>query len=170
MAGKFEVKKSTNGQFMFNRKAGSHEVILASGFDHEKQTVTESIESASAHALDDQGYERKNATKGSPFFALKAAESGETDLAAYYSCRREGHRTADGATYNPNALTAAYPNLPWGRQAKITNKSNGRTVMAAANHSGPTTLSRIVDVSRRVARQLELVRSGLIEVRSKLIH
>ena len=73
MAGKFEIKKSTNGQFMFNLKAGNHEVILTSELYHEKQSAMNGVESVRANASDDGRYERKTAKNGSPFFVLKAA-------------------------------------------------------------------------------------------------
>jgi uncharacterized protein len=74
MAGKFEIKKSGNGQFMFNLKAGNHEVILTSDLYHEKQSVRNAVESVRANALDDGRYERKTAKNGSPSFR---AEGGE---------------------------------------------------------------------------------------------
>ena len=85
MAGKFEVKKSTNGQFMFNLKAGNHEVILTSELYHEKQSARNGIESVRANAMDDTRYERKNAKNGSPFFVLRAANGEVIGKSEMYS-------------------------------------------------------------------------------------
>ena len=40
-------------------------------------------------------------------------------LASYYS---EGTQTASGEQYDPNALTAAHPNLPFGTKLRVTRK------------------------------------------------
>ena len=54
--------------------------------------------------------------------AAVSAAVGETEtgLAAVYSGRLNGHRTASGARYNPNALTAAHQTLPFGTKVKVT--------------------------------------------------
>jgi len=104
------------------------------------------------------------------FAATEPSGGVETGVEAYYSRRLEGHRAASGATYNPNNLTAAHNSIPFGTQVKITNKRNGRTATAVVNDRGPTTPGRIVDVSRRVARQLGFLKSGLTEVELEVIH
>jgi uncharacterized protein YegP (UPF0339 family) len=85
MAGKFEIKKSANGQFMFNLKAGNHEVILTSELYHEKQSVRNGVESVRANASDDGRYERKTAKNGSSFFVLKAANGEVIGKSEMYS-------------------------------------------------------------------------------------
>jgi uncharacterized protein len=85
MAGKFEIKKSTDGQFMFNLKAGNHEVILTSELYREKQSALNGVESVRANALDDRRYERKTAKNGSPFFVLRAANGEPIGKSEMYS-------------------------------------------------------------------------------------
>ena len=72
MAGKFELKRSKSGQFMFNLKAGNHQVILTSELYREKAGAQNGIESVKKHAGDDANYERKTSRKGEPYFVLKA--------------------------------------------------------------------------------------------------
>lgn len=72
MSAKYELKKSTNGQFMFNLKAGNGEVILASELYVNKEGATGGIESVKGNSNDDARYERKKSKSGQPFFVLKA--------------------------------------------------------------------------------------------------
>jgi uncharacterized protein len=73
MAGKFEIKKSNTGKFMFNLKAGNGKVILTSQLYRTKAAAQAGIESVKQHAADDANYERKTSTGGEPYFVLKAA-------------------------------------------------------------------------------------------------
>ena len=73
MAGKFELKKSDSGQFMFNLKAGNNQVILTSELYRDKAGAQNGMESVKKHAGADANYERKTSVKGDPYFVLKAA-------------------------------------------------------------------------------------------------
>lgn len=73
MAGTFEIKKASDGQFMFNLKAGNHEVILTSELYRQKEGATNGIASVKTNAPLNERYERKTAKDGSPYFVLKAA-------------------------------------------------------------------------------------------------
>lgn len=72
MAGKFELKKSKSGQFMFNLKAGNGQVILTSELYKAKAGASNGIESVKKNAGNDANYERKTSTKNEPYFVLKA--------------------------------------------------------------------------------------------------
>ena len=101
--------------------------------------------------------------------AQTSGAGAESGLAAYYGHRLEGHKTASGAIYRPNGMTAAHKTLPFGTKVKITNKKNGKTATAVINDRGPTTPGRILDVSRRVARQLGFGKTGMAEVELQVI-
>ncbi len=73
MAAKFEIEKSTNGQFHFRLKAGNGEIILTSEQYTAKASAEKGIESVKANAATDGRYERKSSTKSQPYFVLKAA-------------------------------------------------------------------------------------------------
>jgi hypothetical protein len=73
MAGKFELKKSKDGQFMFNLKAGNNEVILTSELYKAKASAMNGIESVKKNAGNDANYERRTSIKNEPYFVLKAA-------------------------------------------------------------------------------------------------
>ena len=73
MAGKFVIKKSSDGQFRFNLKAGNGEIILTSELYKAKASAINGIESVKKNAPLDNRYERKVDKAGHPRFNLKAA-------------------------------------------------------------------------------------------------
>jgi uncharacterized protein len=77
MAGYFELKAAAGGQFMFNLKAGNHEVILTSELYKAKQGALGGIASVQKNAALDERYQRKTAKNDAPYFVLVAV-NGET--------------------------------------------------------------------------------------------
>ena len=73
MAGKFHLKKSSDGQFRFVLKAGNGETILTSELYKAKGSALNGIESVKKNAPLDERYERKLDKSGHPRFNLKAA-------------------------------------------------------------------------------------------------
>ena len=63
---------------------------------------------------------------------------------------------------NREALTAAHRTLPLGTKVKVTNKSNGHSVVVTINDRGPFLRGRIIDLSPAAARVLGF--SGLTHV------
>lgn len=73
MAAKFELKKSTTGQYHFNLKSGNGEIILSSEMYTAKSGAEGGIEAVRNNASLDERYERKSSTDGKEYFVLKAA-------------------------------------------------------------------------------------------------
>jgi uncharacterized protein len=72
MAGKFELKNAAGDQFMFNLKAGNGQIILTSETYKAKASALNGIESVKKNAIKKEQYEKKQTTKGDPYFVLKA--------------------------------------------------------------------------------------------------
>ena len=89
----------------------------------------------------------------------------KTGIASYYGARHHGKRTASGEPFDQNALTAAHPTLPFGTRVLVTNLSNDKSVVLRINDRGPHTRGRLIDVSRKAAQQLDMLRSGTAKVR-----
>ncbi|MCB1916255.1 MAG: septal ring lytic transglycosylase RlpA family protein [Rhodocyclaceae bacterium] len=89
----------------------------------------------------------------------------EEGVAAWYGRKFAGRRTASGKRFNPEAMTAAHPSLPFGARVRVTNLENDRQVVVTINDRGPTTPGRIVDLSLGAARKLGMVRKGIADVR-----
>ena len=84
MAGYFVLKKSGD-QFMFNLKAGNHEVILTSERYVSKKNAEGGIASVRTNSGDDGRYERKTSKAGEPYFVLTAANSQTIGKSEMYS-------------------------------------------------------------------------------------
>jgi rare lipoprotein A len=89
--------------------------------------------------------------------------------ASWYGRHFHGRRTASGQRFNMNAMTAAHKTLPMGTKIRVTNLANGRSVMLTINDRGPFARNRIIDVSRRAARELGFLRRGVAKVRVQVI-
>jgi rare lipoprotein A len=107
--------------------------------------------------------------KPDPSTAKKApaapATLPQTGQASWYGAAHHGKRTASGAIYNKEALTAAHPSLPFGTRVKVTNLSNGKSVEVEITDRGPFVGGRIIDLSQAAARALGMVESGTATVR-----
>jgi rare lipoprotein A len=90
-------------------------------------------------------------------------------LAAYYSDRLNGRKTASGQIFDQNALTAAHPTLPFGTRVKVTNTKNSRSVVVRINDRGPTQPGRVIDLSRAAADKLAMRRAGLVPVKLEVV-
>jgi len=89
----------------------------------------------------------------------------EYGLASFYGVEFEGRLTASGERYDPRKLTAAHRTLPFGSHARVTNLTNHRSVTVRINDRGPHREGRIIDLSRRAARDQGFVGAGITQVR-----
>ena len=87
--------------------------------------------------------------------------SAADQVASVYS-HESGSGTASGQKLNREAFTAAHRTLPFGSKVKVTNKSNGRSVVVTINDRGPFVRGRVIDVTPAAARVLGF--SGLAQV------
>ena len=93
----------------------------------------------------------------------------EVGFASYYASRFHGARTASGERYDQEAMTAAHRTLPFGTRVRVTNLTNGRSVVVTITDRGPFAPGRVIDVSRRAARKLDFVRAGTVRVRIRIL-
>jgi rare lipoprotein A len=73
-----------------------------------------------------------------------------------------GSATASGERARPGGLTAAHRTLPFGTHVRVTNKSNGRSVVVRINDRGPFVRGRVIDLTPAGAHALGF--SGLAPV------
>lgn len=88
---------------------------------------------------------------------------------SYYADKFAGRPTASGAPYRPGKLTAAHNTLPFGTKIRVTNTRTGRSVKVVVNDRGPHVKGRIVDVSKKAARKLDLIDAGVAPVQLKMV-
>lgn len=84
-AGRFELKKSKDGQFMFNLKASNGQVILTSELYKTRPSAEKGIESIKKNAAREGSFEVKKNAKGEPYFILKSSNGREIGRSGYYS-------------------------------------------------------------------------------------
>ncbi|WP_082363508.1 septal ring lytic transglycosylase RlpA family protein [Chondromyces crocatus] len=88
---------------------------------------------------------------------------GERGRASYYSDRLAGRSTASGEPYRPGLLTAAHRKLPFGTVVDVI-RADGRRVRVTINDRGPFTKGRIIDLSRKAAEAIGMIREGVVDV------
>ena len=64
-----------------------------------------------------------------------------------------------------NALTAAHKTLPMPSKVRVTNLTNGRSLIVVINDRGPFVNGRIIDLARRASQLLGFEKNGLAMVR-----
>jgi peptidoglycan lytic transglycosylase len=102
-------------------------------------------------------------TRNAARVGRKPETNGTTRVvkASWYGSAFSGRRTSSGERFDPNALTAASPSLPLGCRVRVTNVSNGRSVIVRINDRGPHVRGRSLDLSRRAAQKIGLSRMGV---------
>jgi rare lipoprotein A len=91
-------------------------------------------------------------------------------LASYYAEPYHGRRTANGEVFDTyQAMTAAHRTLPFNTVVRVENKTNGKEVEVRINDRGPFINGRIIDLSLRAARAIDMVRAGVVPVKLKII-
>jgi rare lipoprotein A len=89
----------------------------------------------------------------------------ETGVASWYGPGFHGKSTANGERYDQSERTAAHRTLQMPAVVRVTNLENGRSTVVRINDRGPFARSRIIDLSRSAADELDVVRMGTARVR-----
>ena len=93
----------------------------------------------------------------------------EEGLASWYGDDFHGRLTANGEVFDMASLTAAHPTLPMPCYARVTNLSNGKSLVVRVNDRGPYHGNRVMDVSSRAAELLEFKGNGIARVRVEYV-
>jgi rare lipoprotein A len=89
---------------------------------------------------------------------LPVIASAQSGIASVY----DYGRTANGEHVSSGALTAAHRTLPFGTMVRVTNHSNGNSVVVRINDRGPFVKGRVIDLTPAGAHALGF--SGLANV------
>jgi rare lipoprotein A len=102
---------------------------------------------------------------------VKPARIGETEtgIASWYGPPYHGRRSANGEIYDMEKLTAAHRTLPFDTWVEVTNLVNKKHVDVRITDRGPFVNGRIIDLSLAAAREIDMVGSGIVRVRIKVI-
>lgn len=141
---------------------------LSASVYHPKKSVTSitAIPNEHLHKTANLSYQ----VAGKRYYPLqKVASFNQVGRASYYGKNFQGRRTSSGERFDVNMLTAAHPTLPIPSYARVTNLSNGKTVVVRVNDRGPFHANRVMDLSYAAAQQLGFVRAGTAQVRVEQI-
>ena len=90
-------------------------------------------------------------------------------LASWYGDDFHGRATANGEIFDAESISAAHPTLPLPSYVRVTNLSNGKSLIVRVNDRGPYAANRIIDVSKRAAHLLGFTMRGTAWVRVEYV-
>lgn len=89
----------------------------------------------------------------------------ETGVASWYGPGFHGKSTANGERYDQADRTAAHRTLQMPSIVRVTNLDNGLSTVVRINDRGPFARSRVIDLSRTAAQEIDIIRNGTGRVR-----
>ena len=89
--------------------------------------------------------------------------------ASWYGPGFYGRTTANGERFSKGTLTAAHRTLPFGTKVRVTNLSNGRSVVVRINDRGPFKYHRVIDLAHGAASQLQMMQAGEVPVKLEIL-
>lgn len=94
----------------------------------------------------------------------------ESGIASWYGPGFQGKKTANGEVFDTNGFTAAHRTLPFDTEILVKNVSNGKSITVRINDRGPYAKDRIIDLSKAVAKRLDIIEQGTAPVELYLIN
>ncbi len=89
--------------------------------------------------------------------------------ASWYGPNFHGKHTSNGERYNMYDMTAAHKTLPMNTIVKVTNQSNGLSIVVRINDRGPFVNSRIIDLSKKGADKINMIATGTAPVELEIL-
>ena len=133
------------------------------GFFKEVQTLGIPSNSATIEQEKSQPKDEKQAA------SWTEAEYFQNGVASFYGEQWNGRRTANGEIFNTYELTAAHKTLPFGTKVRVTNESNGKSVIVRINDRGPFVKGRIIDLSTAAFASIGSTDSGIAKVKLEIL-
>ena len=107
---------------------------------------------------------------GKRYQPTKKIESfSQTGKASWYGPGFHGKKTSSGDRFDMNTLSAAHRTLPIPSYARVTNLSNGKSVVVRINDRGPFHGNRVMDLSKAAAKELGFIHTGTANVKVEQI-
>ena len=89
----------------------------------------------------------------------------QSGIASWYGAAFHGKKTANGETYNMHASTAAHKTLPLGTYVLVRSLDSGKETIVRINDRGPFVHGRIIDLSYKAAKEIDMIGPGTAYVR-----
>ena len=94
----------------------------------------------------------------------KSGTAPRKGVASWYGPNFQGKKTSTGELYDMAKLTCASNKYPLGTWLKVTNESNGKSVVVRVNDRMHPRMTRIVDLSKAAATKLGYIKAGITRV------
>jgi rare lipoprotein A len=101
---------------------------------------------------------------------VPASTKSMKGLAAVYSDKFNGRKTASGQKFCQNQLTAAHRSLPLGTKVRVTNVQNSKSIEVRINDRGPFHTRRVIDLSTAAAAKVGMGRKGIALVKLEVVN
>ena len=96
--------------------------------------------------------------------SLLHAQDVQQGKASFYAQKFHGRMTASGERLHRDSMTCAHRYYPFGTLLKVYNPANGRSVLVRVTDRGPYVRGRIIDLSWRAAKELDIISKGVAVV------
>lgn len=90
----------------------------------------------------------------------------ESVVASYYGAELAGNPTASGEPFDPSAMTAAHPSLPFGTQLEVCYQG---CATVTVNDRGPFVGGRGLDLSQGAADAIGLTGAGVATIEMNVV-
>jgi len=107
--------------------------------------------------------------KGKTYIPARDDNYNRIGIASWYGPKFHGKKTANGEIFNQNAMTAAHPTLPLPSVVRVTNLKTGKQILVRVNDRGPFIDDRMIDLSKRAAKELGYHSNGITKVRVEYV-
>ncbi len=101
--------------------------------------------------------------------ALVMTFKPDTGTASYYAEQFHGKKTSSGEKFNMHDRTCAHRWLPFNTRLKVTNLANGKEVTVRVTDRGPWKHTRLIDLSKQAAKDLDMIRAGTARVAIEVV-
>lgn len=88
----------------------------------------------------------------------------ESGHASFYANKFHGRQTSSGEIFSQNKYTAAHQTLAFGSIVRVQNLENDSIVYVKINDRLPKSSKRLIDLSKKAAKELNFIRKGTTEV------
>ncbi|MGM0682063.1 MAG: septal ring lytic transglycosylase RlpA family protein, partial [Thermodesulfobacteriota bacterium] len=103
--------------------------------------------------------------KGKTYYPIPDAKGfSQRGLASWYGPPFHGRKTSNGETYNMYGKTAAHKTMPMGTHVLVQNLENNRKTVVRINDRGPFVRGRIIDLSKKAAKDIGMLEKGTARV------
>lgn len=89
----------------------------------------------------------------------------ETGEASWYGAKFHGRKTASGEVFDMHRVSAAHRTLPLFSVVRVVNLENNKELAVRINDRGPFVPGRLIDLSYAAAKELGMVKAGVVPVR-----